>query len=131
MNMKTESGFSLIELMIVLAIVSILLGIALPAYQGYVLKSHRSDAHDSLLETAARLESYSAKTGKYDLALGTITSDQGYYTLEVDKCTGGSLDTCYQITATATAKQEKDTDCLTIGYSSAGVKSGTTDGECW
>jgi len=136
--MKSESGFSLIELMIVVVIVGILFGVSLPAYQGYTLRSHRTEAHSSLLDIAARQERFVAQNNTYTtnisaatgLGLGSTTTQEGYYNLSVAACGTGTIATCYQITATATGRQTADTDCLTIGYSSTGAKSGTT-AECW
>ena len=137
--MKAENGFSLIELMIVVVIVGILLAIALPAYQDYVLRSHRTDAHSSLLDIAARQERFVAQNNTYTteisaatgLGIGSTTSREGYYDLTVAACAAGTIANCYLITATATGTQVNDTDCLAITYDSTGVKAGTTAGECW
>ena len=138
--MNRASGFSLIELMIVLVIVGVLLGIALPAYQGYTLRSKRADAHASLLDLAARQERFVAQNNSYTtdisgstgLNLGRSTSNEGYYNMSAAACAGGSIATCYVLTATAAAgSQANDTECLTITYDSAGNKSSTTPGECW
>jgi len=132
--MTKTSGFSLIELMIVVAIIGILAGIGIPAYKSHILKSHRADAHATLLDLAARQERFiaqnpagyatniSAGTG---LNLGRTTSREGYYNLTV-----AADATSYLLTATATGGQANDTDCATITFSSTGVKSGTT-GDCW
>ena len=132
--MAKNSGFSLIELMIVVAIVGILAAIAVPAYQSHVLKSHRADAQTVLLDLAARQERFIAQninsyatsiSAANGLNLGRTTSREGYYNLTV-----AADATSYLLTATAVGGQMKDTDCLTITISSTGVKSGTT-GECW
>ena len=136
--MKTTSGFSLIELMIVLIIIGVLLGISLPAYQGYVLQSHRADAQSALLDIAAREERFVAQNNTYTaevsavtgLGLGRITSQEGYYNMTVAACATGTIATCYLITATAAGTQTNDADCLAITYDSAGAKSGTT-ADCW
>ena len=135
--MTKNSGFSLIELMIVVAIVGILAAIAVPAYQNHILKSHRADAQTILLDLAARQERFIAQnpagyatdisgSGANGLNLGRTTSREGYYNLTV-----AANATSYVLTATATGGQANDTDCATITFSSAGVKSGTTPGECW
>jgi type IV pilus assembly protein PilE len=134
--MKRTSGFSLMELMIVVLIIGILLGISLPAYQGYTLRSHRTDAHSSLLDIAARQERFVAQRNTYTtgiaantgLNMGSANSPQGYYTLVATKCATGGITTCYLITANAAGKQVNDTGCKVITYSSAGVKS---PADCW
>jgi type IV pilus assembly protein PilE len=137
--MTKTSGFTLIELMIVVAIIGILVGIGMPAYQNHMLKAHRADAQAELLDMAARQERFIAQNNSYTLLvseaaglnLGRTTSREGYYDLTVTAC-GGGIATCYLLTAAATAAsgQTNDTDCLAITYSSTGAKSGTT-GECW
>ncbi len=135
--MNRASGFTLIELMIVVMIVGILLAIALPSYQDYVLKSHRADGHASLVDIAARQERFIAQSNTYTteisansgLGIGRTTSREGYFDMTVGACAGGTIATCYLITATANGGQAND-ECLTITYDSAGVKSGTT-ADCW
>ncbi len=136
--MNKSSGFSLIELMIVVVIVGILLGISLPAYQGYILSSRRADGHASLVDIAARQERFVAQNNTYTteisantgLGIGSTTSREGYYNMTVGACGGGAIANCYLITATATGSQASDTGCATITYDSAGVRSGTST-DCW
>ena len=135
--MNRASGFSLIELMIVVAIVGILLAISMPAYQGYVLRSHRADGHSALVDIAARQERFVAQNNTYTteisantgLGIGRTTSREGYFDMTVAACAGGTIATCYLITATANGGQAAD-ECLTITYDSTGAKSGTT-ADCW
>jgi type IV pilus assembly protein PilE len=135
--MNKTTGFTLIELMIVVVIVGILMAIAMPAYQGYVLRSHRTDAHSSLLDIAARQERHVAQFNRYaDVITATdltglnmaADSKEGYYTLAAAACAGGVIANCYTITATAVGGQLNDTDCLAITYNSVGTK---TPAACW
>ncbi|MCZ6798622.1 MAG: type IV pilin protein [Gammaproteobacteria bacterium] len=136
--MKDTRGFTLIELMIVVAIVGILFSIALQSYEGYVLRSHRADGQSILLDISAREERFMAQSNTYTadlttaagLNLSSTASKDGYYNLSVAACAGGAIANCYLVTATATGGQTNDTDCTIITYSSIGVKSGTT-GNCW
>lgn len=57
-NWRSAKGFTLIELMIVIVIVAVLMGIALPAYQNQVLRGHRSAAKAEIMEIANRQEQY-------------------------------------------------------------------------
>jgi len=135
--MNKATGFSLIELMIVVVIVGILMAISVPAYQGYVLRSHRTDAHSSLLDIAARQERHIAQfnryaetvtgTGATGLNMASANSRENYYTLGVTSdCADFTI--CYTITATAVGTQANDTDCPTISYNSVGTK---TTADCW
>ncbi|PLW81615.1 pilus assembly protein [Kineobactrum sediminis] len=60
-----QRGFTLIELMIVIAIVAILVTVALPAYQGYVIKANRGAAQSFLLDIAQRQQLYFNDTRTY------------------------------------------------------------------
>jgi type IV pilus assembly protein PilE len=135
--MKATRGFTLIELMIVVAIVGILFSIALQSYEGYVLRTHRADGQSILLDISAREERFLAQNNTYTtdlttvagLNLGSATSKDGYYNVAVTACATG-IANCYLVTAAATGGQLSDTDCAIITYSSIGVRSGTT-GNCW
>jgi type IV pilus assembly protein PilE len=70
----THSGFTLIELMIVVAIVGILAAIAYPSYASYVLRSHRVDAQGVLLEAAQYMERHFTLNNTYLLANGNNNS---------------------------------------------------------
>ena len=124
--------------MIVLMIVGIILAISLPSYREYVQRSQRADGQTALLDIASRQERFVAQnntyttdiTGAAGLGFDSASSLEGYYNLSVAACGTGTIANCYQITAAAAGGQTSDSDCLTIGFSSSGVKSGTTD-ECW
>ena len=105
--MKRATGFSLIELMIVVIIIGVLLAISVPAYQAYVMRSHRTDA----TQQPARYR-----------------STEGYYTLGAAACAGGVIANCYTITATAVGSQANDTGCTSLTYNSVGTK---TPAACW
>ena len=66
---KTQHGFTLIELMIVVAIVGILSAIAYPSYAEYIRKGHRADARAGLLQAQQWLERASTATGVYPTVL--------------------------------------------------------------
>lgn len=133
-------GFTLIEVMIVVAIVGILAAIAYPSYREYVLRSNRSEGMAMLNDAAARQERYFAQSNAYvtdnddidnlNLRSSTasgVTSDTGKYTLTVAGGGGG-----YTLTAT---QAFGDTDCgnLTLNALGARGRSGSakTIEQCW
>ena len=103
------AGFTLIELMVTVVIVSILASIAIPSYMSSVRKSRRTEARTALLDLAAREERYLATNSAYsstasDLGYSTLPGPtaSGYYTLNVS-VTAPSSTAAAQFTATATA----------------------------
>lgn len=81
--MKNEKGFTLIELMIVIAIIGILAAVAIPSYQNYTKRAKASEAKVMLDAIRTHQESYRAENNKYVDTLATIgfsTSNRYYYT---------------------------------------------------
>ena len=145
--MKRQRGFTLIELMIVVAIVAIIASIAYPSYQAQVLKTRRADAHASLTDISARLERYMAQRNRYTTDMSTTnglgmqrtTSEDRFYNIAITNAPCGNINNCYTITATpvATGPQAKDEECASLSLSSNGSKSAknksnvATDSICW
>ena len=142
-------GFTLIELMIVVAIVSILLAVAIPGYQQQVLKTKRSLARGELLEVLARQEQYFVNNKSYALNLQTGLGypANGYY-IDTDgndlataggaiyliQFNGAPATTAFTIEAIPQGGQIKDSRCMTLSITSVGVKAETGSGdtaECW
>jgi type IV pilus assembly protein PilE len=150
---RRSRGFTLIELMIAVAIVGILARLAYPAYMQSVRKSHRADAKAALLDLAQREERFRSTanvysmTGSPDLGYATGTTvtqaapmliqvgNASFYTLEVSVlATGANPNLNFTATARATGNQALDTQCGNFTLTETGVQtvSGTgTAGDCW
>ena len=144
--MTRNRGFTLIELMITVAIVGILGGIAYPSYQAYVKRAYRADARAQVLDIAQKEERYyssnntylaiaapptAAPTGWQNWAGGGGTMTSRKYGVSVTIAGGG---TTYTISA-APGNGHTDTDCGTYTLTSGNVRGNTgnskTSAECW
>src|SRR5690554_7518020 len=117
-NMK-QNGFTLIELMITVAIVAILASIAIPSYESYTRKANRSDGLDAIHNILIAQERYYADNMEYASKLTLLgsssdkmTTPRGNYEIEVRGCNGMSFSQCAEILASATGNQAKDGDLV-------------------
>jgi type IV pilus assembly protein PilE len=127
-------GFTLIELMIVVAVVGILAAIAYPSYMDSVRKSRRSDAINDLSAIALAQEKWRANRTTYgtltDVWGGVTTTSGGYYTLAIPTNTG----TAFTVTATAVSgtSQASDTGCTVFTINESGpLTNPATLAACW
>ena len=136
-NVK-QKGMTLIEIMIVVAIVGILASIAYPSYQNYVLRSHRSAATSCLLELAQFMERNYTQNMRYD-SVGFALPNLQCMTESANRYdyTSVQAQRTYTVTATAIGPQANDTACPTLGMDQAGTKLvsnaivAATVAECW
>jgi type IV pilus assembly protein PilE len=125
---KKSSGFTIVELMIVIMIVAILVSLAYPAYVDYVRKAKRGEAQQLLLNWAINQEIWRSSNTQYTNTLVPSHDDYTFAASNVDTAT-------YTLTATAAvgSGQEKDkarngTSCSPIALNQAGAKTETV---CW
>lgn len=107
-------GFTLVELMIAVAIVGILASIAMPAYSRYVTEARRTDAQLALLRVQIAQEKFRATSMVYAETIAELSlpeqSDQGHYSVAIAEADS----TGYSVTATAQGSQTNDAQCATI-----------------
>ena len=144
--MRKQQGFTLIELMIVVAVVALLAGIAFNAYTSQVRKSRRAEARQVLSDYATRQEKYRSNNATYGTLAninGVAAPAGGFYTYAV---TFPSTGTCpsganrgnansYILTADNTGAQANDSECATIVLTNnCGTITKTSTGggtACW
>lgn len=135
-EMKNNSrGFTLIELMIIVAIVAILTTIAYPSYKSHVVRSNRAAAQSQLLDLANREQQFLLSQRSYTATIGTgglgtsIDSDVSkFYTVNISlACPAGTPSSipCFSITATPIATgMQKDDGVLEIDYAGNKTRGG-------
>ena len=127
--MKNNSrGFTLLELMVVVAVVAILATIAYPSYQNFILRSHRAEAIEGLLSAQLRQEEWRVKNGSYTSTMSNIGSPSStYYNFSASVSSSGVP--TYTLTASAAGSQTADSDCPTLTITNADVKGPSAS--CW
>ena len=131
-----SAGITLVELIVVMAIIAVLATIALPLYRSFVIRSQRTEAKEALLHLASNQEIFYIQHDTYtaDLAAVGFASSQtenGLYELAI-------LSADRQAFAATAAPSSgsgmaADTDCQVFGINSAGERSASPDprGDCW
>ncbi len=132
LKIRLINGFTLVELLIAVAIVAILASIALPAYTDFVARSNRSEAQRELLRIANLQEqlyidtrAYTDNMERLGLDKDPFITENDYYSIDAELKNGGFI-----LTATAIEPQKSnDSSCPTLSVSETGQKLPVNG--CW
>lgn len=133
-------GFTLIELMITVAVIAILAAIAVPSYFNYTLRSNRSAAESVMQEIASAQERYMVDSRQFADSLSTlgytvpntVASSYSVAMVATAASVSGGTPPRYTITATPKGTQVRDTGCATLTLNGDGSKVASTGAtNCW
>lgn len=135
-------GFTLIEMMIVVAIISILAAIAYPSYVESQRRARRAEGRQALMQLMQQQERYLTQNNTYlafnygatGVPFKTISGDSGknWYDLSAQACAGTTIAQCVQVSARPVSGFS-DPAVGTLTYTSLGVKgcTGSSSALCW
>jgi type IV pilus assembly protein PilE len=135
---------TLIELLIVIAVVSILTSLAVGSYRRYGIRANRSDATTTILRIQVAQEKFFLQNNGYAANMATVvaappaglgvalgagnTTPGGYYTVSIASASA----TQYSVTATATGPQAADiAACQTFNINEQGTRTPVSSSGCW
>jgi type IV pilus assembly protein PilE len=145
--LKFQRGMTLIELMVVVAIVAIVFALAFPSYERYVVRTKRTVAQNALLQVADRQQQFFMDNKQFAANLTNlgfnanpfVVDDEGSATVAAaaDAVYSITLSNVTQTTWTATAaplhgQLSRDTNCGSLSITQAGTKASSGGGaNCW
>jgi type IV pilus assembly protein PilE len=134
--LRQGRGFTLVEVMIAVAVIGILTAVALPSYRQHVANSRRADARAAILSLAQLMERWYTERGTYVGAtvgasgIYPSASPQGYYTMSISAQDA----TTFTISAAPAGAQTGDA-CGSYTYTQAGTRGvsggSRTVAQCW
>lgn len=128
---KLSRGFTLIELVVVIAIIAIISAIALPSYREHVRTARRTAAQGCLIEMAQSMERvYAARMTYAGAALPNLACATELNGLYVFAFSAGPAATSFTLQATPTGAQSGDR-CGAMTLDHRGTKSPATPDDCW
>lgn len=145
MRTHSNSGFTLIEVIVAVAIVAILVAIAIPSYAEYVNRGRRAEGRSALTDLLQQQERFYAANNRYR-AFSTASPNgfsttsgespaNAHYVLSAAACTGTTADACVVLSAVPSGSAAPpagsrfvDTRCGTLTLSTTGVRTPTA---CW
>ncbi len=138
-----QSGFTLIEVMIVVVVIGLLAAVAIPSYQSFVRKGHRADARAAIYTMMQQQERWYTQNNTYVAVANSSASSQfknwtgdsfatAKWRLAAAACAGQQINACVQITASPVAPYT-DPEVGNLSLTSAGARSctGTDTSACW
>lgn len=121
-----QSGFTLIELMVVVVVIGILASIAYPSYLEYVAESKRAEGKAALALAAQRMERCFTANNTYAGCAINVTVDSGSYTVSLQ---GAATASTYVLQAVPAGGFSGDA-CGTLTVNQAG-QTGAAQADCW
>jgi type IV pilus assembly protein PilE len=143
---KNQQGVTLIELMVVAAIIAIISAFAYPSYERYVVRAKRTVGQNALLQVADRQQQFFMDNKRFAADLTDLGYTANPFAVDDDGAVTvpGDADAVYSLalsnvtattwTATAAplnAQLSRDTGCGSLTLTQAGAKGSSAGGECW
>ena len=138
-------GFTLIELMVVVAVMAILATMAVSSYRNYVMRTNRTEGRMALLAIQVAEEKYFLQNNQYAQNMATViaappaglgvvltaagVTASGNYTISFDGAK--TSNTTYGLVADATGHQTDDTTCLQFTINEQGTRTPVDSSGCW
>ncbi len=135
---RSHAGFTLIELMLAVALLAIIATISVTSFRQYVIRANRSDAAAVLLRVAAAQERWFLDNNQYAddaaaLGIAGATSEHGYYTVTINRNADPAAGYTAIAEPVADQRQSSDTQCQQLSIDATGLRASAPEdiGICW